>query len=89
LLWFLIIAAYSFVSERRYGRTPGKAALGLRVARADDGAQPGAGAIAARTVLRVVDGLPFLYGLGLLVVAVSQQDQRIGDLAARTVVVRG
>jgi uncharacterized RDD family membrane protein YckC len=91
LLWFVIVVAYYFVPEWLAGRTLGKAALGLLVVPADGGVsdRAGAGAIAVRTVLRLVDGLPFLYGLGLLVVVVSPQNQRIGDLAARTVVVRG
>jgi uncharacterized RDD family membrane protein YckC len=46
------------------------------------------GKVAIRTVLRIVDGLPFLYLLGLIVVAVSKQNQRIGDMAAGTLVVK-
>jgi uncharacterized RDD family membrane protein YckC len=88
LVWFALIAAYYFFPEWWAGMTLGKAVVGLHVVRADDGGAPGPGAIAARTILRVVDGLPFLYGLGLLVVLVSPQRQRIGDLAGRTKVVR-
>jgi uncharacterized RDD family membrane protein YckC len=89
LLWFVAVLGYYFVCELLWARTPGKALLGLRVVRADDGGRPGAGAIVARTLLRLIDGLPFFYGLGLLVVLVSQDRQRIGDLAARTQVVAG
>ena len=38
-------------------------------------------------MLRIVDVLPFLYLLGLLVIAVTPRNQRIGDLAASTLVV--
>jgi uncharacterized RDD family membrane protein YckC len=41
-----------------------------------------------RNVLRIVDFLPVLYLVGLVTVAVSQRNQRLGDLAAGTLVVR-
>lgn len=39
-------------------------------------------------ILRVVDWLPFRYLLGIIVVAASKPDQRLGDMAAGTVVIR-
>ncbi len=41
-----------------------------------------------RNILRIVDALPVLYLVGLGFVAVTGKNQRIGDLAAGTVVVR-
>jgi uncharacterized RDD family membrane protein YckC len=87
LLWLAIVFLYYFLSEALTSRTLGKALLGLQVVRADGG-RPGPGAIAGRTALRVVDVLPLFYGLGLLVVLVTPTRQRIGDLAARTIVTR-
>lgn len=86
-VWIAGVFLYYFACEALTSRTLGKALLGLRVVRADDGGVPGRGAIAARTVLRIVDALPFFYGLGAFVIVVNPSRQRIGDLAARTVVV--
>ena len=70
------------------GQTAGKALAGLRVLR-PDGSRPATGAIAARTLLRLVDWLPFLYLVGFIcLLATGQRRQRVGDLAAGTAVVR-
>jgi uncharacterized RDD family membrane protein YckC len=42
-----------------------------------------------RNLLRVIDGLPFLYLLGLLLVVLSKRKQRLGDMAAGTIIVKG
>jgi uncharacterized RDD family membrane protein YckC len=89
LLFLAAFFLYHFTTEALTGRTLGKALTGLRVARAEDGGRPGPGAIAVRTLLRPVDGLPLLYGVGAVAMLASPSRQRIGDLAARTVVVRG
>jgi uncharacterized RDD family membrane protein YckC len=44
--------------------------------------------VAVRTILRIVDSLPAFYLLGFIVVVASKEKQRIGDMAAGTVVVR-
>jgi uncharacterized RDD family membrane protein YckC len=88
LLWMALVLLACFVAEVLTGRTPGKAVLGLRVARARDGGVPSTGMIAVRTLLRVIDGLPFFYALGALAILLTPTRQRVGDLAARTVVVR-
>jgi uncharacterized RDD family membrane protein YckC len=36
----------------------------------------------------LIDILPFLYIVGLVAIAVSGRDQRLGDMAAGTIVVR-
>lgn len=87
--WLALVLLTSFLAEALCdGRTLGKAALSLRVVRAADGGRPSARALAIRTLLRVVDGFPCFYALGILLVVVSPDRQRLGDLAARTVVVR-
>jgi uncharacterized RDD family membrane protein YckC len=68
------------------GQTPGKRALRLAVLN-DDGTPvrwPGA---LTRNLLRAVDFLPFLYGIGLVSMLLSRDFKRLGDLAAGTVVV--
>ena len=41
-----------------------------------------------RNLLRIIDGLPVFYLLGLIVMVSSKRKQRIGDMAAGTVVVK-
>lgn len=68
------------------GQTPGKRAMGLAVLN-DDGTPlrwPGA---LTRNLLRAVDFLPFLYGIGLIAMLANRDFKRLGDLAAGTVVV--
>ena len=70
------------------GRTPGKRAAGLRVVR--DGGRPITLIPSAiRNVLRIVDIMPVpFYGVAMLVVFFSARNQRLGDMAAGTLVVR-
>ncbi|MEA2133254.1 MAG: hypothetical protein QOC68_1163 [Solirubrobacteraceae bacterium] len=89
LVFLALTLLYYFGQEARDGRTLGKRALGIRVVRAADGGQPSTGEVAVRTVLRLVDALPFLYLVGVITILVTgSRAQRLGDLAAGTTVVR-
>jgi uncharacterized RDD family membrane protein YckC len=73
------------------GQTPGKRLFGLRVAAAD-GYPPSATQHVLRALLWPIDALlpplpPFGF-LGLVVMAMTEKRQRIGDLVAGTLVVR-
>jgi uncharacterized RDD family membrane protein YckC len=68
------------------GSTPGKRLAGVRVV-TRDGAAPSAGALLLRNVFRLIDALPLAYGLGLMLVAVTREHVRCGDMAAGTVLV--
>jgi uncharacterized RDD family membrane protein YckC len=90
---FLVVSAlslsYFFLFEALRGQTIGKRAMGLRV-RSASGGRAGLNAISARTVLRLVDALPFFYLVGTLVALLSgSRRRRIGDWAGGTVVLRG
>jgi uncharacterized RDD family membrane protein YckC len=74
---------YFFALESGEGQTLGKKLMKLRVVRAD-GRPAGMGEIAVRTVLRVVDN--YLVGL-IVMLATGERRQRVGDLAAGTIVV--
>jgi uncharacterized RDD family membrane protein YckC len=69
------------------GRTPGKRATGLRVLRTD-GAPEDVVSSLVRNVLRLIDGLPLSYVPGIVAILVTRRNQRLGDLAAGTIVVR-
>lgn len=68
------------------GATPGKKALGLQVVHAD-GTPVGWSAALIRNLLRAVDFLPAFYGLGIVAMLSNRDFQRLGDLAAGTVVI--
>jgi uncharacterized RDD family membrane protein YckC len=86
---FLVFFGYDVAFETlASGRTPGKRAAGLRVVRL--GGEPvGFMASAVRNLLRLVDMQPgLMYAVGACTIFFSQRNQRLGDLAAGTLVVR-
>jgi uncharacterized RDD family membrane protein YckC len=88
ILSFLVFAAYDILFEVfASGRTPGKRLNGLRVVRTD-GSPVGFFTSAVRNVLRLVDLLPGMYFAGIVSILVTRRNQRLGDLAAGTLVVR-
>ena len=85
---FLVQFAYDVLFETlAAGRTPGKRWMGLRVVKAGGG-PPGFVASALRNVLRIVDALPGFYLIGMLCILFTRNNQRLGDLAGGTLVVR-
>ncbi len=90
-LWFILF----FLAQWLYpvffevlggGRTLGKRWLQLRVLMTD-GRPIGWGPSLIRNLLRLVDGLPGAYTLGLISLLLTRNFQRIGDLVAGTLVV--
>ncbi len=87
LVYVALFLGYYVYFEGRKGQTVGKMVVGIKVIREDTGGVAGTKAALVRTLLRVVDG--FLgYLVGYLVVTSSEKRQRLGDKAARTLVVR-
>ncbi|HUR96674.1 MAG TPA: RDD family protein [Pyrinomonadaceae bacterium] len=89
---FLLFAGYFIFFEWLWdGQTPGKRLLKLRVIR-EDGRPITLWEAIARNLLRVFDATPgFLvpiYSVGLIVIFLSNRDQRVGDIFAGTVVIR-
>ena len=74
---------YYIYFEGTYGQT----VLDLVVV-TEDGGGVDYGPAAIRTLLRVVDVLPVLYLLGFVLILATDRKQRLGDIAADTVVVR-
>jgi uncharacterized RDD family membrane protein YckC len=85
---FLMIFFYDVLFEvLGGGRTPGKRLNGLRVVRS--GGRPITLVRSAlRNILRIIDILPGFYAVGMTVIFISPKNQRVGDLAAGTHVVR-
>ncbi|NND84673.1 MAG: RDD family protein [Acidimicrobiia bacterium] len=69
------------------GRSIGKRAMRLRVVRTN-GLPVGFAASMIRNLVRIVDLLPGAYLVGLIAVVASSANQRVGDLAAGTLVIR-
>jgi uncharacterized RDD family membrane protein YckC len=69
------------------GRTPGKRVAGLRVVRTS-GRPVDLTASVIRNALRLGDGLPLSYVPTIVSIIVTRRNQRPGDLAADTVVIR-
>ena len=88
LLYAILAFAYFTLLEGQRGQTLGKMLLGIKVVREDNGEVPGLGAAAIRTVLRIIDALPFAYLVGFISILISSKNQRLGDMAANTLVVR-
>ena len=88
IIVFVLFWGYYIVCEvTTNGQSFGKRALGLRVIK--DGGYPiGFADSAVRNLVRVVDFLPFFYGAGLLAMLITKDWQRLGDLAAGTLVVK-
>jgi uncharacterized RDD family membrane protein YckC len=87
LLYGVIIALYYILLEGYLGQTVGKMLLGIKVVREDNGEVPGLGGATIRTLLRIVDGI-FSYLVAFITVLISGKNQRFGDMAAHTLVVR-
>lgn len=86
ILVFLLEWFYPVWFELRHeGQTPGKKLLQIYVAQLDASPVTPAASV-VRNLLRVVDFLPFLYGFGLFSTLLTKRFQRLGDLAANTVV---
>ncbi len=87
LLMFALLWAYSVVCEVWLdGQTLGKRALGLRVVKADGTPVTWLPSV-VRNLLRVVDALPGVYGVGLASTLIDPHARRLGDIVAGTMVI--
>lgn len=87
IAFLAVVLLYYLTLETLTGQTVGKRLFGLRVCRA--GQRAPVGAVAGRTLLRIVDWLPLMYLVGFIAMLASgRRRQRLGDLAAATSVVR-
>lgn len=69
------------------GRTPGKRIARIRVIQRS-GRAIGLFESMARNFVRFIDQIPFFYAVGAVAIFVTRDHQRLGDLAAGTLVVR-
>ena len=87
-LIFLLNWGYFTLFEAFWnGRTPGKRVARIRVIQRS-GRSIGLLESMARNLVRYVDQFPFFYAVGVITIFCTRQHQRLGDLAAGTLVVR-
>jgi uncharacterized RDD family membrane protein YckC len=90
VFWLYIALCFAYFSlfETISGQSLGKKAMGLRVVSLSGVLTPRQALV--RSLFRVVDGLPFLvpYLVGAVVSVSNQRHQRVGDMAAGTLVIR-
>jgi len=88
-LWILtavINLGYFTYLEGTSGQTLGKKLMSIKVTK-EDGKQPTFADAFVRTLLRIVDGIG-AYLIGFIVILASEKKQRVGDMAAGTIVVK-
>jgi uncharacterized RDD family membrane protein YckC len=81
-----LVLAYYIGLEATLGRTVGKLVTGIRVV-GEDGGRPGFVSALVRTISRVVDSI-LGYLVALIIVVNSKRRRRLGDMLAKTYVVR-
>ena len=77
---------FAFFETIWSGQTPGKRLAGIRVIH-ESGRPISWYEAVARNVLRAVDFLPALYGVGVITMMLNRHSRRVGDYVAGTVVV--
>jgi len=88
LVLFLLNWGYFTLFEAFWnGRTPGKRIARIRVIQ-QSGRPIGLFESMARNFIRYVDQIPFFYAVGVIAMFSTRQHQRLGDMAAGTLVVR-
>ncbi len=88
ILFFLLQIGYGIGCEWLWrGQTIGKKLFRLRVVDAQ-GLRLQFSQVVVRNLLRVADAMPVCYLVGGLATLISEKGQRLGDLAANTIVVR-
>jgi uncharacterized RDD family membrane protein YckC len=88
LVMFVLNWGYFTLFEAFWnGRTPGKKIAKIRVIQRS-GRPIGFFESLARNLVRFIDQIPFFYAVGVITMFITRQHQRLGDLAAGTLVVR-
>ncbi|OKZ13549.1 MAG: RDD family protein [Bacteroides oleiciplenus] len=84
---YLPVLFYAFLCEMfNHGQSLGKKLMNIRVVKAD-GSTPSIGSYLLRWLLFPID-IPVTGGLGVLVILLTKNSQRMGDLAAGTMVIK-
>jgi len=77
---------FAFFEIIWHGQTPGKRLAKIRVIK-ESGRPINAYEAVGRNLLRAIDALPGMYGVGIVCMMLNRQNRRLGDYVAGTVVV--
>jgi uncharacterized RDD family membrane protein YckC len=86
LMWLLWLVYFTYF-EGTSGQTIGKKFTHIKVIK-ENGSKCDFGSALVRNILRIIDHLPFLYILGIILIVVTEKKQRLGDMLAKTIVVK-
>ena len=84
---FPLIFLYFILLEHLTGQTIGKKIMKIAVIN-QHGKKPTIKQAVIRNILRIIDSLPIFYILGVLLILLTKQKQRLGDIIAHTIVVK-
>lgn len=84
---FLVVILYYIVLDATTGKTIGKYIVKTKVVNAQGG-KISWGQSIGRNLMRIIDGL-FIYLVAVIAIAASKDKQRLGDMVAKTYVVKG
>jgi uncharacterized RDD family membrane protein YckC len=88
LFYFLLyFGYYAFFEIWWNGQTPGKRKVGIRVIK-DSGRPLTPAESIGRNLMRIVDWMPFFYGVGIVSAFFTKGNKRLGDLLVGSLVVR-
>jgi len=94
IISFLLIVIFSLMTffyfsilETIYGQTLGKKILKIRVVDFN-GKNPSFLRALLRNLFRLIDFLPVFYMLGIILILATKNKQRLGDLIAKTMVIK-
>ncbi len=83
IIWLLYFTYFEGTS----GQTLGKRVMSIKVTKESGESLTFVDAL-IRTLCRIIDMLPTLYIIGIILILVTEKNQRIGDLAVHTIVVK-
>ncbi|MFA6099647.1 MAG: RDD family protein [Patescibacteria group bacterium] len=84
---FLVVILYYIILDATTGKTIGKYIVKTKVVNAQGG-KISWGQSIGRNLMRIIDGL-FVYLVAVIAIAASKDKQRLGDMVAKTYVVKG
>ncbi|MGQ9514087.1 MAG: RDD family protein [Thermoproteota archaeon] len=85
---FFIWVFYFGYFEGTSGQTIGKQIIGIKVVDEQTLAVVDIGRALIRNVIRIIDFLPLFYIIGILLISTNPKKQRLGDMIAKTVVLK-
>lgn len=89
LVFLIIIILYYVIFESWVGHTPGKWICGIKViSRLHPDKKPGFKAGLIRNLARMIDGLPAMNLTGIIMIVMTPDGTRLGDVWGKTIVVK-